>query len=197
MNEKIVKTLDLYFLVKKQQEDYNKLFMSELKNDYEKINQSFIIKQKEQQHYTRNNTVVNEEALSHESVSTKINERHMNTSVIYKKEQQQCNSDNFIKKIYRLLSKQIHPDKNHKMSHLFIKCKKAYDNKNISHLVYCAEKCDIEIKIPLSVHEQIELELHKINQKINNLKCTVSWKWAQSSQIEKDNILKIIKDSVS
>jgi len=173
--ENIVIIYDEYFKTKQQQQEYNILFKQNC-TEYNNINNDFIKNIQLQQNNNIAHTVIIENNID---IENNIN----------------LQNDLFIKKTYRKLSKVIHPDKRNENSHLFIKCKKSYDNKNISSLLYCAYKCNVnDIVIPKCVISTIESELKIIQQQIHNLKRTVSWQWYFGSNVEKHNILNIIKD---
>lgn len=171
----IILVYDQYFLTLKLQEKYNILFSNAF-NSYNEINNIYIKKQAKMLEYTQTNDFTHNYTNNEE----KNNEEKKNEA---------------LKQIYKKLSKVIHPDKNNKNSHMFIKCKEAYDKKNISELIYISCMCNMkDIHISLYLEKIINIELNEIKQKTNELKSTVCWKWNIGNNNEKEHIINIIKD---
>ena len=83
------------------------------------------------------------------------------------------NEDKIMLRIYKKLSKILHPDKNPLCSGLFLKMQKYYEEKNLMELVIIANLFDIDID-DLEI-ETYNNELNKLRTNITNIKNNAIW----------------------
>lgn len=84
-----------------------------------------------------------------------------------------------IKRLYREIVKLTHPDKvkNKKLNEMYLKATKYYDDKNKIGIYAVCNELSIEYEI---TNEDIQLiydEIKRLQQKINFLESTYTWKW--------------------
>ena len=96
-----------------------------------------------------------------------------------------------LKRIYKQLSLLTHPDKQNGTDELFKIVKEAYDTNNILKLITIAVKFKIEI--PEDIDSTLwDDEILKMTLKIEYLKKTNAWLWANASENEKQKIFERI-----
>ena len=88
-----------------------------------------------------------------------------------KKAEPQTPEEVLMLKLYRKLSKILHPDKNPACKNLFLKLKQYYDDKNLIEMVIIANLFDIDVnedEIPNEMYIKNIDELKKRTDEINN-----------------------------
>lgn len=93
-----------------------------------------------------------------------------------------------LKKLYKILSLKTHPDKKKGNKEEFYEINKAYKEKNILKLFKFCIKYKIQVE-PIILNKCLvlfEQNISEMQNKIQNLKQSVAWKWCNSSEEEKE-----------
>lgn len=96
-----------------------------------------------------------------------------------------------VKKAYRDIVKLTHPDKVKKesLNNLYMKATNYYDsNDTIGLLKICYDLC-INFEIDDEENELIRHRINDIKNKINFLESTITWKWLESDDVEKNELM--------
>ena len=101
-----------------------------------------------------------------------------------------------IKKLYRKIAENTHPDKtgNNQYADLFSEAARAYDQNDIGKLLEIAGNLNIEL-LELSPSSILLLEnnIKTLSLEIHNKKNTVAWSWSKSStDEEKDKLIAMV-----
>lgn len=178
MIDNIMNTYNDYFDILDKQILYNELFINE--NNYKNLNKNYIKQQIDIEHK------INKDKQN--DVKININDVNIND------ETENENKIKYIRNIYKKSALKTHPDSSKTDSEQFTKIKDAYNNSNISLLLYYASKNKLNFNIPKEYEKQILKELNNVKVKIQDIKSSVCWKWFHYSNDERINFLKQIKD---
>tara|TARA_Y100000389_G_C17445202_1_gene511140 strand:- start:254 stop:913 length:660 start_codon:yes stop_codon:yes gene_type:complete len=96
----------------------------------------------------------------------------------------------FLHKIYKKLARYLHPDKQrtHKNTH-FLDVKYAFEQKNLSKLIYLSVINKINLDILESEYEILKKEINNLDNYINKLKNSVFHSWQTLSEEQKEDII--------
>lgn len=83
--------------------------------------------------------------------------------------------DKLILRLYRKLSKILHPDKNPSCQNLFLKLKKYYDDKNLIEMVIIADLFDIHIESEEIDNDSYKKDIEELDKKMNNINNNFIW----------------------
>lgn len=97
-----------------------------------------------------------------------------------------------LKKLYRALSTQLHPDKGG-TDEQFTDLKEAYENDDILELVNLAADNDIEVEIEEDDIELIQLSIKNLNKTISEKKMTMIWQYYTGNDKAKEIVIKKIE----
>lgn len=97
-----------------------------------------------------------------------------------------------LKKLYRALSTQLHPDKGG-TDEQFTDLKEAYENDDILELVNLAADNDIEVEIEEDDIELIQLSIKNLNKTISEKKMTMIWQYYTGNDKAKEIVIKNIE----
>ncbi len=97
-----------------------------------------------------------------------------------------------LKKLYRSLSTQLHPDKGGS-DEQFTDLKQAYENNDILELVNLAAENDIEVEIEEDDIELIKLSIKNLNKTILERKMTMIWQYYTGDENAKKIVIKKIE----
>jgi hypothetical protein len=98
-----------------------------------------------------------------------------------------------MKKLYREIVKQTHPDKikNEKLNNLYIEAGKSYENNDLFNIYSICDELDIIYELDESENYIIKDKIKSLQDKINFIQSTFTWQWYYSEEeIEKNNIIK-------
>ena len=134
------------------------------------------------------------------NVIKKVDEQIKNSKSDNKKLDEDINPKSF-KSLYRKIAFETHPDKGYSKIKvkLFNGAKEAYTNGSWFNLVDIASILGIPLPIPTKQQlESLSIEVNKVNDRISNIKNSVSWNWYfTEGDIKKqlmDNYIKSILD---
>ena len=99
--------------------------------------------------------------------------------------------DKIILKIYRKLSKMLHPDKNPLCVDAFLKLKRYYDDKNILELILMAnmfEISDSDLSLELLDLDIYKKEINNMTSKINTVRENMIWILYYGNDVQKLNV---------
>lgn len=96
-----------------------------------------------------------------------------------------------IKKLYREIVKLTHPDKisNKRLNDLYLKATNYYDDNNKIGIYAVCNELNIKYEISDEDVDLIYQEIHKIQQKVNFIESTYTWKWYNCGDEEIKNQL--------
>jgi hypothetical protein len=96
-----------------------------------------------------------------------------------------------IKKLYREIVKLTHPDKikNERLNDLYLKATKYYDDNNKIGIYAVCNELNIQYEISDDDINLIYNEINKIQQKINFIEATYTWRWYNCDDEETKNQL--------
>jgi hypothetical protein len=98
-----------------------------------------------------------------------------------------------MKKLYREIVKQTHPDKikNEKLNNLYIEAGKSYENNDLFNIYSICDELGIIYELDESENYIIKDKIKSLQDKINFIQSTFTWQWYYSEEeIEKNNIIK-------
>lgn len=105
--------------------------------------------------------------------------------------------DPLLKKIYKVLSLKVHPDKGGDEA-VFIEVKTAYNENNLFKLMTIASKLKIDVFDYIDEDLNIDLyekNLSDIETKIANYKTRIAWVWAFADDAKKEKLKKMVAAS--
>jgi hypothetical protein len=134
----------------------------------EKINQS--IKKKEESE-EKNDDSISDDTENSEDESEDIEK--------VEEETKDRKSVSEIKRLYREIVKLTHPDKvkNKKLNEMYLKATKYYDDNNKIGIYAVCNELSIQYEITTEDIQLIYDEIKRLQQKINFLESTYTWKW--------------------
>jgi hypothetical protein len=134
----------------------------------EKINQS--IKKKEESE-EKNDDSISDDTENSEDESEDIEK--------VEEETKDRKSVSEIKRLYREIVKLTHPDKvkNKKLNEMYLKATKYYDDNNKIGIYAVCNELSIQYEIKTEDIQLIYDEIKRLQQKINFLESTYTWKW--------------------
>lgn len=96
-----------------------------------------------------------------------------------------------IKKIYRDIVKKTHPDKTDDplLSSMYIDATESYKVNDISDLYSICDKLNIDFNLSKDDIDQLNNQIEDFIDKIDFLKSTYTWKWYESTDDKKNEIL--------
>jgi hypothetical protein len=101
-------------------------------------------------------------------------------------------SNDFLTKLYKTLALKAHPDKNNNQDKDFIDIKEAYQNENITDLLFYSKKYELpEIIFDGNVLLLLQKEYININNKLINCKSSIGYKLLIEGNI--DSHIELIK----
>lgn len=92
-----------------------------------------------------------------------------------KQKKELSEKDKLILRLYRKLSKILHPDKNPSCHSLFLKLKKYYDDKNLIEMVIIADLFDVSIDSEEIDSESYKKDIEELDKKMNNINNNFIW----------------------
>ena len=98
-----------------------------------------------------------------------------------------------MRKLYREIVKQTHPDKikNNKLNNLYIEAGKSYDSEDLFNIYSICDELGISYELDESENYILKDKIKYIQDKINFIHSTFTWQWYYSEEeIEKNNIIK-------
>jgi len=149
----------------------------------EKIDQS--IKKKEEKPEEENN--IKDDSNDSENSESELDDFEEN-------EQETQNKKHLsqIKKLYREIVKLTHPDKvkNSRLNEIYLKATKYYDNNNKIGIYAICNELSIQYEISEEDIELMYSEIKNLQQKINFIESTYTWKWYKcEDEAQKNQIL--------
>ena len=154
----------------------------------EKINQSIKKTQENAEEQSENES--NQEQISEDDTDNK-NDEPENIEEI-EPENKNTKHLSQLKKLYREIVKLTHPDKvkNPKLNELYLKATAYYDQSNKIGIYAVCNELSIEYEIDTDDITLIYNEIQKLQQKINFIESTYTWKWYNCEDPQqKDQIL--------
>lgn len=97
-----------------------------------------------------------------------------------------------LKKLYRALSTQLHPDKGGTAKQ-FTDLKEAYENDDILELVNLAAENNIEVEIDENDIELVKLSIKNLNKTISEKKMSMIWQYYTGDENAKKIVIKKIE----
>lgn len=97
-----------------------------------------------------------------------------------------------VKKLYRDIVKQTHPDKvtNKKLNELYLKATQYYNENDLTGLYSVCSELDIEYDVEESDNEFINIKIGQLKERIKFLESTFTWKWYSTQGKEaKDQLI--------
>lgn len=108
--------------------------------------------------------------------------------------------DDKIKKIYREIAKQTHPDKvdNKKLNDIYIKASDYYDNNDVIKIYSICDELGIDYDINEDDTDLIINNINDIRQKIKFIESTTTWKWyyTEDDGLKNEIILNYIRSQI-
>ena len=103
--------------------------------------------------------------------------------------------DAILKKVYRKVALQFHPDKNKdkKAQEIFKSATKANEEKNLSKLLFILNLTDVSVKFDEKDTKIINDEKDKLDKKLSDLKTSIFYKWDKMEQSVKDRYIDYLK----
>ena len=98
-----------------------------------------------------------------------------------------------MRKLYREIVKQTHPDKikNEKLNDLYIKAGKSYDSQDLFNIYSICDELGISYELEESENYILKDKIKSLQDKINFIQSTFTWQWYYTEEeIEKSNIIK-------
>ena len=98
-----------------------------------------------------------------------------------------------MRKLYREIVKQTHPDKikNNKLNNLYIEAGKSYDSEDLFNIYSICDELGISYELDESENYILKDKIKYIQDKINFIHSTFTWQWYYTEEeIEKNNIIK-------
>jgi len=103
----------------------------------------------------------------------------------------------YVKKLYRKISKQTHPDKinNKILNNIYLKASSMYNDNNIIGIYLICDELNIEYNIDTLDMNMLREKITYLKNRINLIESTLSWKWYNSQDEREKNkmILKYIE----
>ena len=103
--------------------------------------------------------------------------------------------DAILKKVYRKVALQFHPDKNKdkKAQEIFKSATKANEEKNLSKLLFILNLANVSVKFDEVDTKIINDEKDKLDKKLSDLKTSIFYKWDKMEQSVKDRYIDYLK----
>ena len=100
-----------------------------------------------------------------------------------------------LKKVYRKVALQFHPDKNKdkKAQEIFKSATKANEEKNLSKLLFILNLTNVSVKFDEEDTKIINDEKDKLDKKLSDLKTSIFYKWDKMEQSVKDRYIDYLK----
>lgn len=98
-----------------------------------------------------------------------------------------------MRKLYREIVKQTHPDKikNEKLNNLYIEAGKSYDSQDLFNIYSICDELGISYELEESENFIIKDKIKYLQDKIKFIQSTFTWQWYYTEEeIEKNNIIK-------
>lgn len=97
-----------------------------------------------------------------------------------------------IKKLYRDIAKETHPDKvkNRKLNELYLRSTKYYTDSDITGIYYICDELGITYEVDDKDNKMISDKIYNLKNRISFMESTLTWKWYHSdNEKEKEQII--------
>jgi len=160
------------------------------------LNESKREQSEQQTPTTEHKIVLYNSTLSDSIQSNYIDTYQINNDIDDKNDNDTENSDRnlFLYKIYKNLARYLHPDKQVNQNNHFLDVKRAYEQENISKLIYISVINKINLNLSNSEYDILKSEINGLDNYILKLRNSVFHNWDTMSKKQKEEIINKYKD---